>query len=125
MLDKSDGLKMTEDEFDRAIINFFFDGAHFRKEIIKPILHRLQQFYECVLAQDTFRFYSSSLLIMYDGRQLPGDASVDVRAIDFAHTTYQYSPHKHDIDHAGPDTGYLQGLKTLINIFTHSLDKMT
>lgn len=99
--------------------------------------------------QASYRFYSSSLLIIYDGKDnrsgtfvdirpearlkrtdssLPESLQdggstepdsprpkVDVRMIDFAHSTFKGfrdDPTVHD----GPDMGYVFGLESLINI---------
>ena len=107
---------------------------------------------------NTFRFYSSSLLIMYDGSVYPVDnelsgsedrstntdhkeaelscrqseghlpsstlahSAVDVRMIDFAHTTHKGFC-RDDKLHQGPDKGYLFGLDNLIKAF-HRLRDM-
>lgn len=76
---------------------------------------------------ESFRFYTSSLLILYEGKNTDGNSNessrppterpftkrpstsspVDVRMIDFAHSV-------HSPKDQGPDQGYLFGLKSLI-----------
>ena len=76
--------------------------------------------------QDKFRFYSSSLLIIYEGRVSAGTPSrVDVRAIDFAHTINESTAihNSRTQVHKGPDKGYLLGIKTLIDVFGELLPK--
>ncbi|XP_067935468.1 inositol hexakisphosphate kinase 2-like [Watersipora subatra] len=119
-LDKYEGLKLSVDEFKRKIVQFLHDGKVFRQELVSPIYDRLKRFHDCLSQQDTFRFYSCSLLIIYEGDfQSPEDVSlVKVKAIDFAHTTYESYPDENSqYIHTGPDLGYLLGLKTLIDIF--------
>jgi hypothetical protein len=62
-----------------------------------------------------YRFFSSSLLIAFDG--LPtGDQTITVRMIDFAHSTY--TGFLEDKAYLSVDTGYLLGLNSLIRIIT-------
>lgn len=107
-------------EFQSAMTEFLHDGVRMRLEVVRPIVQRLKQFYECVSQQDTFRFYSSSLLVIYDGARTTNKA--EVRAIDFAHATYHSSPFGGQINHLGPDKGYLLGIETLINTFSAFTD---
>jgi len=125
-LSKYDGLKFTAEEFRHVITNFLYDGVRQRREVIQPVYDRLCHFYQCVSQQDTFRFYSSSLLIIYEGQQSPSTpVRVDVRAIDFAHTINESSALQNDKTqvHKGPDKGYLLGIKTLIDMFGELLPK--
>ena len=131
---------------------FLYDGETMRTELLDPILNRLQELYKIIERQDTFRFYSSSLLIMYGGidnhpkpecstsrgksvqnsseqdsdnspcpncthsvDELTETGLVDVRMIDFAHSTH--SGFQNDAPHKGIDQGYLFGLQNLITIF--------
>ena len=188
------------DGFKQCLFQFMHDGERLLVEILDPILERLRQLYDLLAKQSTFRFYSSSLLIMYDGKadvntgQQNGDSSsgkenanktcktsseaeassqsrvkcsdktnsdsakpsapersrsreklckcksmskeekdqsqsqqqqqqvpaayqqrVDVRMIDFAHTTHKGFRGDSTV-HTGPDTGYLFGLENLINL---------
>lgn len=50
-----------------SLYTFLHNGRRLRLELISPILRRLRQLYHMISRQNTFRFYSSSLLIMYDG----------------------------------------------------------
>ena len=64
------------------------------------------------------RFFSSSLLLIYDAAdQLP--KGVDVRMIDFEHSTY--AGFLDDPRHEGVDAGYIFGLTNLIRIFEDML----
>lgn len=61
---------------------------------------------------DGYRFFSSSLLIAFDGKTRD-DTSIDLRMIDFAHSTC--STLLDDVRYIGPDDGYLLGLDFLIS----------
>lgn len=184
-----------------------------RTDILDPMLDRLRQFHAMISKQNTFRFYTSSLLLMYDGkerimeprkshsqegniskstshdsissdrssnirrqasesdndndnaggkvhdsrgREKRSDSSnnsspersrsrdnvskqlsrdrdklkntakyppkVDIRMIDFAHTTHQGFRGDHTV-HPGPDKGYLFGLENLIKMFQELKDQ--
>lgn len=68
---------------------------------------------------DSYRFYTASLLITYDGLNPAAQTSkdfptYDVRMIDFAHSTHKGL--RDEVVHEGPDSGFIQGLKTLLCI---------
>lgn len=115
-LDKLDGLGMSSEEFSYAINQFFNDGLTYRSKLITPIIQKLTDYYSCISQQDSFRFYSSSLLIIYDGA--PGQEHVNVRAIDFAHTIYPGIPVLRSESCGGPDEGYLRGIKSMIDLLS-------
>jgi len=80
------------------------------RSIINGFLERMQQLKQVVEGQKGMRFYSSSLLLMYDG-DLQNDAPrVDIRMIDFAHTTFEQNDGGQS---ELPDEGYLFGLCNL------------
>ena len=55
------------DGFKEALELFLNNGDELRVDLLDPILNHLKQLYKVVENQDSFRFYSSSLLIMYGG----------------------------------------------------------
>ncbi|XP_062954073.1 inositol hexakisphosphate kinase 3 [Cynocephalus volans] len=135
--DKYYGRKLSVEGFKQALYQFLHDGTRLRRELLEPILHQLRALLSVIRSQSSYRFYSSSLLITYDGQELlertpgslhpqeasqmapgsyPGDLTkVGVRMIDFAHTTYKGSWNEH-ITYDGPDPGYIFGLENLIGI---------
>ncbi|XP_008579785.1 PREDICTED: inositol hexakisphosphate kinase 3 [Galeopterus variegatus] len=135
--DKYYGRKLSVEGFRQALYQFLHDGTRLRRELLEPILHQLRALLSVIRSQSSYRFYSSSLLITYDGQEplertpgslhpqeasqmahgsSPGDLTkVDVRMIDFAHTTYKGSWNEH-ITYDGPDPGYIFGLENLIGI---------
>ncbi|XP_045159739.1 inositol hexakisphosphate kinase 1-like isoform X2 [Mercenaria mercenaria] len=70
------GRKLTVPEFKESLELFLYDGEKMRLELVDPILNRLQHLYKIVKKQESFRFYSSSLLIMYGGRE--GIPDIDI-----------------------------------------------
>lgn len=119
------------DGFKQTLHQFLHNGFVLRKDLLDPIIQKLKDLHRHIQSHDTYRFYSSSLLIMYDsssqddhpGKGLgndkagPGSNPVDVRMIDFAHSTHSGFQNDTTV-HSGPDQGYLYGLKNLIDVFT-------
>jgi len=79
----------------------------------------------------SYRFYSSSLLIIYDGCNQTAKnlaPNVETRMVDFAKATNKKISKKDSQKskkelyvHEGPDNGYITGLKTLIKMFNEIL----
>ncbi|XP_036723756.1 inositol hexakisphosphate kinase 3 [Balaenoptera musculus] len=120
--DKYYGRKLSVEGFRQALYQFLHDGTRFRTELLEPIQRQLRALLSVIRSQSSYRFYSSSLLIIYDGQetlQTPHGSNVvkvDIRMIDFAHTTYKGSWNEHTT-YDGPDPGYIFGLENLIQIF--------
>ena len=120
-----DGFKQTLHQF---LLHDFFG---LRKDLLDPIIDRLKDLHRNIQSCDTYRFYSSSLLIVYDAccqathlaTDLRNDEScgsghvVEVRLIDFAHFTRSGFQNDTTV-HIGPDRGFLFGLENLIDIFS-------
>jgi hypothetical protein len=107
------------DEFRLALLAYFDNGREKRLDILPEIIERLESLYIVITSLPTYRFYSGSLLIVYDGS--PQSNLIDVRMIDFANTiraTNDESSNKH----IGPDKGYLCGLESLIKFFREILN---
>ncbi|XP_076327018.1 inositol hexakisphosphate kinase 1-like [Tachypleus tridentatus] len=208
--DKYYGRTLDECGFRCTLYQFFHNGIQLNVSFIHRVLEKLQELRKAVENQHSFRFYSSSLLVLYEGcesidnslgfgnriqaisshnifydgeenfkshfiREHPicdkriltsapprslsyesifenvkditdvsemshswwslnklsrhscisarasGYSSVDIRMIDFAHTTYK--GYKGDTTiHNGPDNGYLLGLDNLVRLLREVLD---
>ncbi|XP_010879877.2 inositol hexakisphosphate kinase 2b [Esox lucius] len=172
-MNKYQGRKLSLPGFKEALFQFFHDGQRLRRELLSPVLRRLREMQETLESCESYRFYSSSLLIIYDGQppRAPtrprhrggeegdddepsdeeedeeegalgfprgsasgggkgsdgrsslrgaGEASgpgVDVRMIDFAHTTCRHYG-EDSVVHEGQDSGYIFGLQNLITIIS-------
>ncbi len=57
------------------LLEFLNNGSRIRTALIDVILEKLHKLYEVLSKQNTFRFYSSSLLIMYDGLEVENESS--------------------------------------------------
>lgn len=155
-MNKYHGRKLSVQGFKEALYQFFHNGKNLRRELIDPVIKKLTDLKMVLEKQESYRFYSSSLLIIYDGKELPevpmdsdsedlGDLSeessdesagayaykpssnkhtasnVDVRMIDFAHTTCKFY-REDSVVHEGLDTGYIFGLQNLIAIIKEIRD---
>ncbi|KAM9536629.1 inositol hexakisphosphate kinase 2-like isoform 3-T4 [Salvelinus alpinus] len=170
-MDKYIGRKLTLSGFKEALFQFFHDGRRLRRELLSPVLRRLREMQTALESCESYRFYSSSLLIIYDGeppcthahrapedglseeeveedeeagafgftRSSSGsagggclaarsdtgpDPAVDVRMIDFAHTTCPDFV-EDSVVHEGQDSGYIFGLQNLIAIISKLEDHST
>ena len=186
-MNKYHGRKLTLAGFKEALYQFLSDGTCLRRELISPVLRRLREMQAALEACESYRFYSSSLLIIYDGDppRTPtrprhrggeegdedepsdeeeeeeegafgfprsssaggsagvaggssnggsgrsshgtGEASspaVDVRMIDFAHTTCRHYG-EDSVVHEGQDSGFIFGLQNLITIISQLEDHST
>jgi len=95
-------------------VEFFNNGRIKRLDVLPGIIERLESLYETINSLAKYRFYSGSLLIVYDG--LPQSDLIDIRMIDFAHSICadETSASNNDME---PDKGYLFGLECLIKVF--------
>ncbi|KAG9353216.1 hypothetical protein JZ751_017792 [Albula glossodonta] len=66
-MNKYHGRKLTLPGFKEALFQFFHDGRRLRHELLSPVLRRLREMQAALESCESYRFYSSSLLIIYDG----------------------------------------------------------
>ncbi|CAG8520328.1 1059_t:CDS:2 [Racocetra fulgida] len=86
---------------------------------IPVILRKLRRLAKIIRKLSNYRFYGSSLLLIYDGDE-NNPRDIDVKIIDFAHCTTgkDYLPEEFlNPPHEGCDKGYLLGLKNLCQSF--------
>jgi len=92
------------DQLEKRLLDFFHNGYHLRSDVINHFVEKLEILLSWMETQQLFRFYSSSLLFVFEG---DGEVlKADVRMIDFAHVF--------PIKDGGIDDGYVKGLTTLI-----------
>lgn len=87
--------------------------------IIQTLLARLQQLRDCLMNEHEFRFYSSSLLLVYDAS---ATRQVDVRIIDFANTSFTPLASQQQMGEekqTSCDTSFLFGLENTIRMLRH------
>jgi len=99
------GKAVTDATMVESLQKFFHNGTHLRRDLIAKFMEKLIPIQKFIESQSVYRYYSSSLLFLYDGDE-SGSKEVDIRLIDFAHV--------HEIKDGGKDEGYIFGMKNLI-----------
>ncbi|KAH0605406.1 uncharacterized protein H6S33_004628 [Morchella sextelata] len=105
-------------EFQSALTRFLHDGKAEQSVLrhIPTILEKLHALEVMIKRLPGYRFYASSLLMLYDG--MDHDRQIDLKIVDFANCVtaedplppFATCPPK---DRTGIDRGYLRGLRTL------------
>ncbi|KAH8154768.1 uncharacterized protein LAJ45_01299 [Morchella importuna] len=105
-------------EFQSALTRFLHDGKAEQSVLrhIPTILEKLHALEVMIKRLPGYRFYASSLLMLYDG--MDHDRQIDLKIVDFANcvtaedplSPFATCPPK---DRTGIDRGYLRGLRTL------------
>lgn len=67
-VNKYKGRHLTVDGFKRIVFMFLHNGFRFRFDVVDALLAKLTQLLDIVSKLKSYRFFSSSLLIGYDGR---------------------------------------------------------
>ncbi|XP_046390371.1 uncharacterized protein LOC124158971 isoform X2 [Ischnura elegans] len=65
--DKYWGRELNEEGFKGALYKFFHNGFHLKKRVIRQVISKLNGLQRVIKRQSSFRFYSSSLLVVYEG----------------------------------------------------------
>jgi hypothetical protein len=125
--DKYYGRSLTPEGFREALRDYLDDGISFKAHLITPLIARLKRLAEIVRGLPDVRLYGSSLLLIHDADRL--EAPINVRIIDFAHTSTPEWRAQHPEQvrfpptYPGPDHGYLRGVETLIRTFSELLNE--
>mmetsp|Transcript_22072 Transcript_22072/g.36981 ORF Transcript_22072/g.36981 Transcript_22072/m.36981 type:complete len:250 (+) Transcript_22072:119-868(+) len=116
-LGKKDGLRMSLEELEQVLRDFCVNSEtiYGKGFLAHSYLERLKQLLLVMQMQNRFRFYSSSLLLVYESHAQvdPGQKMWDLKMVDFAHAL----PVSTETTEA-LDNGYICGLETLVAIFT-------
>ena len=71
---------------------------------------------------ETYRFYTASLLVAYDGDcVLQKSSKPNAKVIDFAHSTHQ--GFRGQFVHEGPDMDFTRGLQSFVRILEQLMQK--
>lgn len=95
------GRGLTVDGFRKALYHFLHDGSKLRSDVVNSLLDKLNRLYNVVQSLDTFRFFTSSLLIIYDGIESSSGKSCDGNlgtVLHEGHVTLQLSDNGNDRD---------------------------
>ncbi|KAI8614328.1 hypothetical protein BC830DRAFT_1065601 [Chytriomyces sp. MP71] len=117
-LDKYVGRQINAANLRQSLISFLDNGESILVGFIPRLLEKLRALYDVVSKLPTYRFYASSLLVLYDGMDLGNVLTPRLtkyrirRAKQVRSIRVTFPPTT-----KGPDQGYLLGLKTLIYSF--------
>ena len=143
---KSHGRDLTIEGFKDAIKEFLFNGKESRHDVIGAFLKQLEELLNVMEHQYSYRFYNTSLLLIYEGdvsriahntstnnedgsqRHTVGQTNasqtnVAVRMIDFAHVQHNNQNISPEITHV-LDESYLFGLRSVIRILKETLEEL-
>ncbi|XP_041047196.1 inositol hexakisphosphate kinase 1 [Carcharodon carcharias] len=67
------GRSLSIEGFGKALYQFLHNGSYLRVDLFDVILQKLRSLKEVLEKQASYRFYSSSLLIIYDGKERKAD----------------------------------------------------
>lgn len=81
--DKYWGRELNEEGFKAALYRFFHNGFCLRTLVIEKVVARLEQLRRAIERQSSYRFYSCSLLVVYEGYQLDEDHQRHPRSPSF------------------------------------------
>uniref|UniRef100_A0A7S0BL78 Kinase n=1 Tax=Rhodosorus marinus TaxID=101924 RepID=A0A7S0BL78_9RHOD len=112
--DKYHGRTLKREGLVTSFRDFFDNGDGLRRDVVSRCKSKLECLKSYVDAQRLFYFYSSSLLIVYEGDEEVTKPSVDVRMIDFAHTQPSFDR---------SDPGCSLGVSTLVKILDEILEE--
>ena len=105
-------------EFQNALTRFLHDGRDDSSVLrhIPTILDKLKALEKMIEQLPGYRFYASSLLVLYDGQDK--ERTIDLKIVDFANCLTAEDPLPENAgcppkDRNGVDKGYLRGLRSL------------
>eukprot|EP00698_Gefionella_okellyi_P024811 TRINITY_DN8853_c0_g1_i1.p1 TRINITY_DN8853_c0_g1~~TRINITY_DN8853_c0_g1_i1.p1 ORF type:complete len:251 (-),score=48.47 TRINITY_DN8853_c0_g1_i1:191-943(-) len=108
----SDGKKLTADGLISNLREFFTNGPNWQDRL-RHYQHRLDQIAALVQSQQAYKFYSTSLLFVYDAASAD-TTGWDLRMIDFAQSQRGGTT----------DDGYMTGVRTLRQIMSELLPQL-
>ncbi|RPA85109.1 SAICAR synthase-like protein [Ascobolus immersus RN42] len=115
----------TEEEFRNALARFLYSAEGIRKHV-PTLLRKLEQLQDKISHLPGYRFYASSLLLLYDAADTapPGQGrNIDIKIVDFANCVIAEEPLP-EATKCPPrfrdevDRGYLRGVRSLRRAFT-------
>jgi len=116
-VDKYIGRKADEEKFHQLLETFFTVRGQLQVGVIRSLLSQCKRLRKVISDLNCVRFYSSSLLVIYEGS---GDEEEEteqprLRLIDFANVSHPGLGDGGKL-HEGPDSGLLLGLDNFLSI---------
>ena len=79
------GRSLTMEGFRHALYQYMHNGLGLRRDLFEPILSKLGSLKAVLEGQTSYRFYSSSLLIIYEGKVSPAPHLFAMRTTTLQH----------------------------------------
>ena len=74
-MDKYCGSGLATDSLVKTLTDFLYNGNRYRLELLPQLIEKLRELREVIRHLDSYRLFSSSLLIMYEGEDPLGSGS--------------------------------------------------
>ena len=74
------GRGLSIEGFRNALYQYLHNGLDLRRDLFEPILSKLRGLKAVLERQASYRFYSSSLLVIYDGKECRSESYLDRRS---------------------------------------------
>lgn len=74
------GRGLSIEGFRNALYQYLHNGLDLRRDLFEPVLSKLRGLKAVLERQASYRFYSSSLLVIYDGKECRPDSHLDRRS---------------------------------------------
>jgi len=122
--DKYWGRNIPADRISNALAIFFHNGEKIRENLLEKYIRRLKYLHEVISESRGFRFFSTSLLLVYDAWEedstipdttLNDESLESLKLIDFAHCHY-------DANCMDADEDLLAGIESLISCLSYILE---
>ncbi|XP_061689090.1 inositol hexakisphosphate kinase 1 [Syngnathoides biaculeatus] len=91
------GRGLSAEGLGQALQQYMHNGRGLRRDLFEPILHKLHSLKAVLERQASYRFYSSSLLIIYEGKELESPAGLNSGQL----LSRQKTPGPSDESHCG------------------------
>ncbi|KAF8362658.1 hypothetical protein PRIPAC_89581 [Pristionchus pacificus] len=117
-VDKMQGRRMDERHLRACLMRFVKGAGRTRTAALRA---RLADLKATLQEAHSYRFFSSSLLIAFDAAK--PDSPIQVRMIDFAHSTFDGFEGFNDLVYQGADDGYMKGVDSLLDLIPTTEDE--
>ncbi|GMS83911.1 hypothetical protein PENTCL1PPCAC_6086, partial [Pristionchus entomophagus] len=117
-VDKMQGRRMDERHLRACLMRFVRGAGRTRTAALRA---RLADLRSTLQEAHSYRFFSSSLLIAFDAAK--PDSPIQVRMIDFAHSTFDEFEGFSDVAYQGADEGYIKGVDSLLDLIPMTEDE--
>lgn len=82
--------------FQQALMQFLHNGNRFRSDVLPVLIRRLEELWNVLGRQETIRFYTTSLLLLYEGEDGECETSSGFRMLDSFKSPEPERLHKQD-----------------------------